>query len=103
MYEKTLREFNIDPSLKDDWLLFHDRQCSNPVANSRSTLASSSIKHGDMIFLTQIKNDMDDDVTMQMNEDASNDRMAMTGEEDDVDVELAKQNGQIIRAKDEQL
>ena len=46
---------------------------------------------------------MDDDVTMQMNEDASNDRMAMTGEEDDVDVELAKQNGQIIRAKDEQL
>ena len=55
-----------------------------------------------MIFLVQVKNGMDDD-SMNINDETVGDRAPVDVEEDEVDVELAKQNGQIIRAKDEQL
>jgi hypothetical protein len=58
---------------------------------------STTLKHGDIIYLMPLKS-MDTDATM------SEESTHITSlEADEVDLELAKQNGQIIRPKDEQM
>jgi hypothetical protein len=58
---------------------------------------STTLKHGDIIYLMPLKS-MDTDATM------SEESTHVTSlEADEVDLELAKQNGQIIRPKDEQM
>ena len=98
LFDKTLTEFNIDPSNKNQWNLYYDRGCSRNIAYSKSTLVSSTLKHGDIIYLMPTKS-MDSDATMA---DEAITPLASI-EIDEVDLELAKQNGQIIRPKDEQM
>ena len=92
-----MKEFNIDPSHKSEWNLFNDRTSMKSISNSKSTLVSSNLKHGDMIFLMPVKN-VNHDAIM---EDES--KITASVEIDEVDLELEKQNGQIIRSKDNQL
>ncbi len=97
LFEKTLIEFNIDSSRKSQWNLFYDRSSSRGILYSKSTLVSTTLKHGDIIYLMPLKS-MDTDATMS----EENTHVASL-EVDEVDLELAKQNGQIIRPKDEQM
>lgn len=98
LFEKTLAQFGIDLGSKSQWNLYYDPGSLRAISYSKSTLVSSNLKHGDSIYLSPVKI-MDSD-QMMFDESIS---PVSSLEVDDVDLELAKQNGQIIRSKDEQM
>lgn len=86
-----MKEFNIDPSLKNEWCLYNDRNRKEQIPITKTPLGEV-ISHGDMIFLLPSLNG-------KVNEQEALEKL----EEDEVDVYLAKQDGKITRSKDEQL
>jgi hypothetical protein len=77
---------------KTQWRLYSDRNRNNLLPNTRNTNAKDLLSHGEMIFLFPVE-------SSTPSEDLSN----ATCVEDDVDIELAKQDGKIQRGRDEQL
>ncbi len=92
LYERVYAEFKIDPSRHAEWSLFADRNKQAHIPNSKRTLLNSVVAHGDMIYLMPSATNQS-----QTQQDLS--RI----EEDEVDLELAKQDGKITRGRDEQL
>ena len=91
LYERVYREFKIDPTHFAEWSLFSDRNKSVHVPNSRNTRLHDVVSHGDILFL------MPCGAPTQTQVDYSH------IEEDQVDLDLAKQHGKISRERDEQL
>lgn len=89
IYDKVYREFDIDQSRQSEWSLFSDRDKKLPVPHAKSTHALEILSHGDIIYLFQSAPMANPEIEH--------------GEEDDVDIELSKQNGLIERNRDPQL
>ncbi len=90
LYDKVVTEFNIES--KTHWRLYSDRNKNNLLPNTRNTNAKDLLSHGEMIFLFPVE-------SSTTSEEVSNASCI----EDDVDIELAKQDGKIQRGRDEQL
>lgn len=90
MYEKIYKEFEIDESNRAEWALFSDRNKIHRITNTKNTKAVDVIAHGEMLFLFQTSASVQNETTEKI-------------EEDEVDIELAKQDGRINRGKDPQL
>lgn len=93
LYEKVFKEFSIDASRFHEWGIFADRNKTSQLSNSKRTHIHDLVSHGDMIYLMP--------AVAGASANASNDLANV--QEDDVDVELAKQDGKIKRERDEQL
>ncbi|CAF0951552.1 unnamed protein product [Brachionus calyciflorus] len=89
LYDKIHHEFDIDESRRNEWTLYSDRNKNLPISHSKSTRALEIVSHGDIIYLFQSAPIANPDLDH--------------GEEDDVDAELAKQDGLISRDRDPQL
>jgi hypothetical protein len=94
MYEKVFDQFDIDRSRVNEWGLFSDRNKSIHIPNSKNTRLGQVVAHGDMIYLLPSSSQS---LTNPNAIDMSK------FEEDEVDIELAKQDGRIHRKRDEQL
>lgn len=92
MYDKVFSLFKIDSSRKSEYSLYMDRARKSRIAESRNTRVSDTVAHGDLVYL----------LSSESNGNQSREQFDF-GEEDQVDVELAKQDGKIHRQRDEQL
>lgn len=93
LYQKTMKEFKIDPSRHDEWFLYLDRNKDTLLKNSSTSPVGQLVKHGDLIYLFQTAFSAESAPTNE----------TVHVEEDEVDQILAKQDGKIIRGLDEQL
>lgn len=92
LYQKTFDHFKIDPSRKNEYSLFADRARNSRIIDCRNTRATETIAHGDIIYLLPV-----------LNERKPAAEQYDFGEEDQVDIDLAKQDGKIHRKRDDQL
>ena len=90
LYDKIIKEFNIDSSKINEWGLYLDRNRSNHIPNTKNTQASEIISYGDMIYLLPVQSQ-------------KNQQTSVDVEEDEVDKELQKLDGKISRNRDEQM
>jgi len=90
LYDKVIAEFKIEN--KTQWRLYSDRNRNNLLPNTRNTNAKDLLSHGEMIFLFPVESS-----------NTSKDLSSENCVEDDVDIELTKQDGKIQRGRDEQL
>ncbi len=95
LYDKVYAEFKIDGSHHVEWSLFTDRNKQAQIPNSKRTPLTSVVNHGDMIYL------MPSAANQAAQNQVASDLSRI--EEDEVDLELAKQHGKITRDRDEQL
>ena len=95
LYQKTLNEFKIDASRRDEWALFLDRNREKPI-KAGSGLVGQLVKHGDIIYLFQSQFGVSSEQSMAPTVDPN-------VEEDEIDQILARQDGKIVRGRDEQL
>lgn len=91
LYEIIFNEFKLGSDQIEHWGLFTDREKCNRVPNSRAR-ASEFVSHGDMIYLLQAMNNVTKAPTK-----------SISYAEDEVDINLDKQDGLILRNKDDLL
>lgn len=97
LYEKTFGVFKIDPSRKSEYCLYADRARENRIVDCRNTPVTETIAHGDIVYLLPSLTS-----TGESNGQKVNDQYDF-GEEDQVDIDLTKQDGKIHRKRDDQL
>lgn len=95
LYGKVTEQFKIDPSRKSEWALFTDRTRKGRILDSRNTRVKETVAHGDLIYLMPLGENGSKQGGGEIEDDDK--------EEDEVDLELAKQDGKINRERDEQL
>ena len=98
LYEKTLGVFKIDASRKSEYSLYADRARANRIVDCRNTPVTETIAHGDIVYLLPSLTSTGE----SNNGQKVNDQYDF-GEEDQVDIDLTKQDGKIHRKRDEQL
>lgn len=97
LYEKTYAQFKIDADHRKQFSLYADRARTSRLVDCRNTRANEAVAHGDIIYLLPAT-DSSSSSNGPKSEDFYGDQ-----EEDQVDIDLIKQDGKIHRKRDEQL
>lgn len=101
LYEKTFAQFKIDSSHRREYSLYADRARTSRIVDCRNTRARETVSHGDLVYLLPTLEN--NDQQQQQQKSAFDQDAYGESEEDQVDIELIKQDGKIHRKRDEQL
>lgn len=93
LYDKVFDQFKIDATRRSEYCLFADRNRKLRIPENRNTRVKETISHGDFVYLLPAGGETNGQRRDQIE----------FGEEDQVDLDLAKQDGKIHRPRDEQL